>query len=51
MLLMVGKGKKSITWGICNSIYQYTKVNNKYMENNAKNGELPYLQYWNVNNI
>ena len=29
MLLVVEKGKRG---GICNSIYQYAKTNNKYMK-------------------
>ena len=34
MLLMVGKG---IGGGICHSIYQYAKTNNKYMKDYNKN--------------
>ena len=33
MLLMVGKAIKG---GICHSIYQYAKTNNKYMEDYDK---------------
>ena len=33
MLLMVGKG---IRGGICHSIYQYAKANNKYMKDYDK---------------
>ena len=42
MLLMVEKG---IRGGICHSIYQYTKANNKYMKDYNKNKELPYNQF------
>ena len=38
--------EKSITGGICHSIYQYAKTNNKYMKDYNKNKELSYLQYW-----
>ena len=48
MLLMVEKG---IRGGICHSIYQYAKANNKYMKDYDKNKELSYLQYWDVNNL
>ena len=34
MLLMVEKG---IRGGICQAIYQYSEIKNKYMENNVKN--------------
>ena len=40
MLLMVEKG---IRGGICNSIYQYAKANNKYMKDNYKNKESSYI--------
>ena len=36
---------------MCHSIYQNSKANNKYMKDNDKNKELPYLQYWDVNNL
>ena len=42
ILLMVEKG---IRGGICHSIYQYAKANNKYMKD--KNKESSYLQYCN----
>ena len=45
MLLMVEKG------GICHSIYQYAKANNKYMKDYDKNKESSYLQYWDVSNL
>ena len=48
MLLMVEKG---IRGGICDCIYRYTKVNNKYMKECNKNKESYYLQYWDVNNL
>ena len=47
MLLMVEKG---IRVGICHSIYQYTKANNKYMKDYDKNKESLYLQYWDAKN-
>ena len=45
MLLMTEKG---IRGGICHSINRYGKANNK---DNDKNKELPYLKYWNINNL
>ena len=48
MLLMVEKG---IRGGICHSIYQYAKANNKYMKDYDKNKESSYIQYWDVNNL
>ena len=48
MLLIVEKG---IRGGICHSIHQYVKVNNKYMKNYDKNKESPCLKYWDVNNL
>ena len=48
MLLMV---EKAIKGGICHSIYRYAKANNKYMKDYDKNKELPYFQYWDVNNL
>ena len=42
MLLMVEKG---IRGGICHSIYQYAKANNKYMKDFDKNTESSYIQY------
>ena len=41
--------EKGIRRGICNSIYRYTKANNKYMKDYNKNKESTYLQYWDVN--
>ena len=48
MLLLV---EKDIRGGICHSIYQYGKANNKYMKDYDKNKESSYLQYWDVNNL
>ena len=48
MLLM---GEKSIRGGICHSIYQYAKANNKHKKDYDKNKELTYIQYWDVNNL
>ena len=48
MLLMVEKG---IRRGICQSIYQYAKANNKCMKKYDKNKKSSYLQYWDVNNL
>ena len=48
MLLMVEEG---IRGGICHSIHRYTKANNKYMENYAKNEESLYIQYLDANNL
>ena len=42
LLLMVEKGIKS---GICNTIYQYEKGNNKYMKDYDRNKEWSYLKY------
>ena len=48
ILLMVEKG---IRGGICNSIHQYAKANNKYMKDCDKNKESSYLQYCDINNL
>ena len=48
MLIMVAK---SIREGICHSIYQYAKPNNKYMKDYDKNKKSSYVQYWDVNNL
>ena len=48
MLFMVEKG---IRGGICHSIYQYAKANNKCMKDYDKNKELSDLQYRDVNNL
>ena len=41
MLLIVEKGFRG---GICQSIYQYAKANNKYIKDSDKNKESSYLQ-------
>ena len=43
--------EKGIRRGICHSIYQYTKANDKYMEDCDKNKESSYIEYWDVNNL
>ena len=48
MLLMV---KKGIRGGICHSIYQYAKANNKYMKDYDKNKESSYIKYWDVTSL
>ena len=48
MLLMVEKG---IRGGLCNTIPQYVKANNKYMKDYDKNKESSYPKYWDVNNL
>ena len=48
MLIML---EKSIRRGICRSICQYAKANNKYMEDYDKTKESSYLKYWHVNNL
>ena len=37
--------------GICHSIYQYAKANNKDMKDYDKNKESSYIQYWDLNNL
>ena len=48
MLLMV---EKDVTGGICHSICQYEKANNKYTKDYDKDKKSSYLQYWDVNNL
>ena len=48
MLIMV---VKNIREGICNSVYQYAKPNNKYMKDYDENKKSLYIQYWDVNNL
>ena len=48
MLLMVEKG---IRGGICHSISQHAKANNKQMKDYDKNKESSYLKYWDMNNL
>ena len=43
--------EKDIRGGICHSICRYAKADNKYMEDYDKNKELPYPQYWDINNL
>ena len=43
--------EKGIRGGICHSIYQYVKADNKYMKDYDKNKESSYIQYWDVNNL
>ena len=45
MLLMV---EKRFRGGICHYIYWYAKANNKYLKDDDKNKESPYLQYWDI---
>ena len=47
MLLMVEEG---IRGGICHSIHQYAKANNKYMKNYNNNEGSSYIQYLDTNN-
>ena len=37
--------EKGIRGGMCHPIYQYAKINNKYMKDYDKNKESSYLQY------
>ena len=48
ILLMV---EKDIKEGICHSIYEYAKANNKLMKDYDKNEESSYLQYWHMDNL
>ena len=48
VLLMVEKG---IRGGICHSIFQYAKADDKYMKDYDENKEPSYIQYWDVNNL
>ena len=48
MLLMVERG---IRGGICHSIHQYAKANNKYMKNYNNNEESSYIQYLDAKNF
>ena len=49
MLMMVEKG---IRGGICQAIYKYAKVNNKYMgKEYDENIESSYLAYLDANNL
>ena len=46
MLLMVEKG---IRGGICNTVHQDAKANNRYLKNYDKNKESFHLTSWDVN--
>ena len=48
MLLMIEEG---IRGGICHSIHQYAKANNKYMKSYNNNVESSYIQYLDANNL
>ena len=48
MLLIV---EKRIRGGICHTIHQYAKANNKYIKYYDKNKESSYLKYRDVNNL
>ena len=48
MLLMV---KKGIRAGICQTVHQYVKPNNKYIKNYDEKKESSYLKNWDVNNL
>ena len=48
MLLMI---EKYIRGGICHSIYQCAKANNKYMKHYDRNIESSFIQYWDVNSL
>ena len=48
MLLMVEEG---IRGGICHSIQQYSKANNKYMKGFNNNEESSYIHYLDANNL
>ena len=43
--------ERDIRGGICHSIYQYAKANNKYIKDYYKNKKSSYIQYWDVNNL
>ena len=43
--------EKGIRGGIYQSIYRYAKANNKHIQDNDKNKESSYLQYWNVDKL
>ena len=48
MLLMI---KAGIRGGMCQSVHEYAKANNKYMKNYDKNIDSSYLRYLDANNL
>ena len=48
MFLMV---EKEIRGLICDAIYRYAKINNKYMENYDENEKSSFLEYLDTNNL
>ena len=48
MLLMEEKG---IRGGQCQSIYRYSKANDKHIKDYEMTKELSYIQYWDVNHL
>ena len=49
MLIMVGKSIGGS--GMYHATHQYAEANKNYLENQDKNKESSYLQYWDVNNL
>ena len=43
--------EKAIRAGVCHSIHQYTKSNNKYIKHYDKNNESSYVKYQDANNL
>ena len=43
--------EKSISGGICHTIFQYIKTNNKYVKDYDKNKQSSYLKSWSINNL
>ena len=43
--------EKRIRGGLCHSIHNYAKANNKYMQNYNNNEESSYIQYLDANNL
>ena len=48
ILIVVDKGSRG---GEYHVIHRYLNANNKYIKNNAKNKNISYLNYWDVNNL
>ena len=48
ILIVVDKGSRG---GRYHVIHRYSNANKKYMKNNAKNKNISYLNYWDVNNL